>query len=310
VFTTGTGVSRGRQDFYPALQALRLKRFKSYWRFVNTFTFVTRTPFGFDIGGARNTQQFRNETADTILRLSQPITGLPEIIRQPFPVEMTPVQAKMYRGMADDMYLFLEQGGLVAASNTLVQLTRLRQLLICPKIIDPNCKSYGGGIEGILDHMDEEEDRRHSVIFTPFTDAIPYISEAFKAKGYGKQIIFQRGMDSNDLINAENYFRGNPDSIAIVSLMFAQSFELETGNPAYFLGYSFDPTDNEQGEGRLRRKTTSRKYVNAYYTQNLGTYDEKMLDIVNRKTLNTRIDVNDMHALNKVFGRESEQEQP
>lgn len=301
VFTTGTGVSRGRQEFFPALQALRPGRFTSYWRFVNQFCHTHRGQFGMEILGPRNTEQFRERTADTVFRPSCPVI-LPEIARQSLYCEMTPVQAKFYQQLSTEMWAHINGGeSLLVTQNVLALCTRLRQILTCPKILDPSLPEYGGGIEAALDHMAEEDDRSHCVWFTPFVDAIPYMQERLALAGRHQTVVFQHGMDMEDLKNAEATFRAEPDCVAICSIMFSQSFELESGNPAYFIGYSFNPDDNEQAEGRLRRKTTQRSTINSYYLHNMGTYDDRVLDVLSRKTLNTRVDVRDMHAIHKIL---------
>lgn len=303
--TSGTGISRGRQDFYPALQALRPDRFKSYWRYVNQYMYTNRSPFGMEILGPRNTPQFREVTADTIFRPKSAVI-LPEIIRSRLSVEMHPIQAKMYNELKERMFVYLESGELLLTQNTLALVTRLRQILCCPKILDPSIPTYGAGIENALDHMDEEDDRVHCVWFTPFTDAIPYMREALMKAGHPEPVIFRHGMDMYELAEAEERYRNNPKCQAICSIMYAQSYELETGNPAYFIGYSFNPDDNEQGEGRLRRKTTQRNSINSYYLHNLNTYDDRCLDILGRKTLNTRVDVSDAHGLKYILGVETD----
>lgn len=298
--TSGTGISRGRQDFYPALQALRPKRFKSYWRFVNQYMYTVRGQFGMEILGPRNTDSFREVTADTIFRPKSPVV-LPEILRDRLYVEMTDAQANMYNSLKEQMYYYLSSGELLLTQNTLSLLTRARQVLCCPKILDPGINTCGAGIEGVLDHMEEDSDRQHCVWFTPFVDAIPYMQQALHAKGYEHQVVFQHGMDMSDIGEREEIFRSNPKCVAICSTMYAQSYELETGNPAYHIGYSFNPDDNEQAEGRLRRRTTLRNAINSFYVFNVGTLDERGLDILGRKYLNTRVDVRDAHGLRDLL---------
>lgn len=295
-FLTGTGASRGRQEFFPVLRALRPTQFTSYWRFVSQWCYTHRGPFGTEIAGPKDTPKFREVTANTIFRPST-TPKLPPISRSAIPVEMTALQAKLYHALANDMMAIMGSGQILMTPNTLALTTRLRQVLVCPKILDPEIKTYGAGLEAILDHIAEDDGRQHSVVFTPFVDAIPFIQERLRIAGITDHIIFQHGMDSNALKEGEEAFRERPGSIAIVSILFAQSFELETGQGAYFLGHSFNPDDNEQAEGRLRRKTTKLDSVPAYYVQNLGTYDERSLSILDRKTLNTRVDIRDLHGL-------------
>lgn len=299
---TGSPESKGRQDLFPILQLLHPYKYPSYWRYVNQYLQVVRGPFGMEIEGPINTHKFREYTNSEIYRPSLPITGLPPIIRQTLPIEMQPKQRELYNTLLREMFIYKEDGSLLMTSNILAKVTRLRQILCCPKIIDPQFPEYGAGIEATLDHMAEDPDSRsHAVWFTPFTDAIPFMQERLKNEGYRKQVIFRHGMSSNDMKECEEFFRANPDSVAICSILFAQSYELETGNPGYFIGYSFDPEDNKQSEWRLRRLTTTNAFVNCYYLHNLNTYDDRQLTILSDKTLNTRVDMQDMHNLQKLL---------
>jgi len=299
-FLSGTPIWKGRQDYWPLLHILNPQKFSSYWRFVDKFCHVVRGQFGMEILGPRNTEAFRELTKGEIFRPSQPIK-LPAIVRQTLPVEMYPAQAKAYNQIKDEMLLELVDGGLMVTSHLLAQITRLRQLCCCPAILDPKL-GYGAGVLAVLDHMEEAEDRQHCVWFTPFVDAIPHMQKALRMAGYEKTVVFQSGMSMRDLEEAEVSFRLDRETIAIVSIQYAQSFELETGNPGYFIGYDWYPGTNAQAEGRQRRKTRNEDdSINMFYVQNLGTYDDKMLEDLSMNTLNTQVDMNDARAIKNIL---------
>ena len=295
---TGNPINKGRQNFWPILHLLNRKKYPSYWRFVQNYVITNKGAFGVQYEGPKNTPAFREYTKDVIFRSQSEITGLPATLRDVIPVKMTPKQARLYESLAEDMIAFLESGELLIVANTLAKVTRLRQCLVCPMILDPEIGEYGAGIEATLDHMHEDtEERSHCVWATPFTQAIPYMKEALKKAGHNKIVTFMHGMTTEDLKLCEQYFRTNKDAIAICSIQFAQSYELETGNPVYFIGYDFDPTNNEQMEWRLRRLTNERGFVNAYYIRNLETYDDTQLQMLSDHTINTKVDYSDMRAL-------------
>lgn len=301
IFLSATPVSKGRQQIYPLLHVCRPHRFKSYWAFVNTYLIVMRGAFAVELLGPKNTLKFREVTKDIAFIPKSPIKGLPQVIRSTLVVEMTEDQRDFYNRLRDDMYIRLNSGEILLTSNILATCTRLRQVLCCPAILDPHL-GYGGGVEGVLDHMEEgEEERQHCVWFTPFTDAIPYFKQALQGAGFEKIVTFQSGMGLEELEDAEERFRADREYKAIVSIKYAQSFELETGFPAYFIGYDWDPYENSQGEGRLARLTSQRKSIPAYYVHHLGTYDDRLLEVNGTKVSNTKVDMESIQVLKTLF---------
>lgn len=302
IFLSATPVSKGRQEYWPLLNVCRPKEFKSYWQFVSHYLIVMQGQFSKEIVGPKNTIQFREAVKNICFTANSPITGLPRILRSTIPVEMEPKQERFYRQFEEDMFIEKSDDSILMASNILAKITRLRQLLCCPAIIDP-ALGLGAGIPAILDHMEEDLDKRHHCVwFTPFIDAIPFMRQALIDAGYPNVVSFQSGMELDDLQDAEMFFREHGDSVAICSIMYAQSYELETGYPAYFCGYSWDPFENMQGEGRLVRLTTQRDYVNSYYIQNINTCDDRLLYVNGTKVSNTKVDMRNIPVIKTLFG--------
>lgn len=302
IFLSATPVSKGRQEYWPLLQTCRPQEFKSYWQFVGRYLIVMQGQFSKEIVGPKNTEQFREAVKNICFTAKSPITGLPKVVRSTIPIEMEPIQEKFYRQFEEEMWALKSSGDVLIASTILAKITRLRQLLCCPAIIDP-ALGFGAGIPAILDHMNEDlEKRHHCVWFTPFTQAIPFMTRALNEEGFHSVVTFQSGMELEDLEASEMHYRENPDSVAICSIMYAQSYELETGFPGYFCGYSWDPYDNMQGEGRLTRLTTKRDFIPMYYIQNMNTYDDRVLAVNGAKVSNTKIDMRNLPVIQNLFG--------
>lgn len=277
---SGTLVRDGAQDLWPILHMLAPREFPSYWAFVREHCFVEDTPWGGpDIIGVRDKEKLKRVIASRVMYRPKRVLlpELPPKTRQPLLVEMQPKQRKMYETLERDMWLQLTGGaGMVLAPTPLSVLTRLRQVLICPRILDqaPSVP-YGAGIETILDHV-EERDEGHFVVFTPFTKAIPHLAEYLKRRLLLPEVfVFQGGMKPEEVARNERVFKTS-EGVAIISIDFAQSFNLETCSLGYFLGYSYNPDDNIQAEDRLWRMTSQRG-VNIYYLQHRGTIEEHIL---------------------------------
>lgn len=292
--------SKGRQEIWPLLHSARPLLFKSYWNFVNAFCITNRGPFGFQILGPKETEKYKKAVAPVVYQPSMPITGIPKITRSTIPIELSGPVRKMYDNLLKEMYVELSDGKVLISSTVLAKVTRLRQLLCCPAILDP-ALGLGDGIETILEHMEEDEERLHCAIFVPFTDALPYFEAYLKSRGFDSVVTFRGGMSLNELQVAEEQFRSDPNCVSLCSVKFAESFELETGFPAYFCGYDWDPYVNAQGEGRLARLTTKRDFIPSFYIHHMNTYDDRLLEVCGNKISNTKIDMVNIGELKKLF---------
>lgn len=299
ILLSGTPVSKGRQEYWPTLHMFRPKLFPGYWAFVSRYIVVVKGPFGVELCGPKNTELFREKVKTTIYRPSMPITGLPKVVRSTLPCELEDEVRDLYEKLWEEMLVDIG-GNLVVSSTVLAKITRIRQLLLCPKILDTSLP-YGIGMETIVDHMQEEEGREHCVWYTPYTDAIPFIQEYLALNGYHKTVVFRGGMDYTKIGEAEEYFRHEKDSVAICSISFSESFELETAKQGYFLSYDFDPYINQQAEGRMPRLTSEGDFVNAYYVHHLNTYDDRLLEINGDKVSNTKIDTSKVEEVKHLI---------
>ncbi|KAH0534209.1 hypothetical protein GP486_008925, partial [Trichoglossum hirsutum] len=125
---------------------------------------------------------------------------MPKTERHRLYVEMNKEQHVLYQQFLDDGYVWNEETGTMhVASTSMERVLFFRKLLVTPKLIDP---SYGVGaaIEGLGDEFEElEGDARHIVVFTPFIDAIPVISEYLRGRGAKAVFTLQGGVEPDDL---------------------------------------------------------------------------------------------------------------
>lgn len=287
-FLSGTPASRGPQDLWTVMSMIDPVRYRSYWRWVDEFCLVETTPFGRQITGVRNLPRF-NQLMETYLYIRKKADILPELppkTRSKIPIEMTPKQAKLYHSLRKDMIAELEGSGeVLITTTTLEKLLRLRQILVTPKLLDPEFPEYGGAIEAFMDRI-EDLDEPHCVFFTPFAQALPILAERLQRAGH-KYITLRGGLSPFEVERLENEFR-EQGGIALCSIQFAQSYSLSTSSQAYFAGYEYDPNVNEQAEDRLHR-FDSVEACNMWYFSHSDTVDDQILDILNAKsnTVNT-----------------------
>jgi SNF2 family DNA or RNA helicase len=286
-FESGTPVSRGAQEFWTYLNCIDPKLFSSYWKFAGTFCELFAGRWGTEIIGPRNAEEFgrllkqyaRIRTAEDPGIAEQ----LPQKSRNPLYVELDDDQYKVYKDLGADKFSWTETGRLILAGNSMEATIRFRQLLVCPKILDPTL-SLGAAFTDFLQNFDDwSPEERHTVIFSPFTGAFPHFRKALEDKGVP---VFQLsgGISSDEQQRQIRLWRENK-GVMLNSIRYAESYSLEPARTAYFIGYEWDPNMNLQAEDRLRRLTT-RYNLAMYYYRYAGTVDDDMCYTVNWKHVN------------------------
>lgn len=259
------------------------KTFSSYWKFIETYCYTQMTSYGREILGIKKeAREGWNRLIKTkCSQLTKEDLGHNPTQRSILYVDMDESQERLYKQFQEDMYALTESGDIVLAQTAMGQTLRYRQILVCPKIIDPTA-SYGAAFADVLEQL---QDDPHAVIFTPFTSAIPHFVQGLKEAGHQNVYVLsgQEGLVSDDLSRILEQFRKNR-GIVICSILYATAFSLEPAKACYFIGYDYDPDNNEQAEERLNRLTTPH-LVNAYYYTYAGTYDEVMCTHVNVKRM-------------------------
>lgn len=294
---SGTPTRKGPQNWWPILNLMHPKRFTSYWRFVEEYTYVSQGYFGREIKGIKNEEDLRELLRNYMSRhLKKDVAkDLPAKIRERLPVEMEPKQARVYKQLKQDLMTMLKDE-LYMVENKLELMIRIRQLLCCPQILDPTLPD-GGGLETIIDRM--HTDSAHSVIFVPFIDGIPFIKARLEKEGFGPVIVLQGGLDPDELSKRISIFK-EQEGVCICSIRYSQSFELDTCQYAYFLGFEWDPDTNEQAEDRLHRMHV-RHVVNVWYIIHAGTIDNHVMEEVNEKHRNIEKMLRDPNSLQRIL---------
>jgi len=284
ILASGSLVSKNPASMFTAFQIIAPTTFTSYWRFVNTFCFVSDGHFGKHVGGVKNVKALQKVMDRYIAYIPKEVVAgeVPEGRRQFIDAMMTPSQEHAYNDVADDMIHMSESGQLIIAQTVLSQLIRLRQLLCCPRILDP-ALGMGGGFQVILEAL---ELTPHMVIFVPFRLACEHIRDALRDEGYNANMI--RGGITSEEQNAKIAYFKNTRSVLVCTISYAESFDLETCNTSYFLGYDYSLNQNEQAEGRTQRVISEAEFVTWNYIRYIGTVDEDMLMNLNEDMSNVR----------------------
>lgn len=250
-----------------------LKLFRSYWRYVKTFCIVADGEYGQEIVGTRNVSRLKLLMDKYFAYIPEKVIAdqQPEGRRNAINAIMTKEQKRIYDELTEDMVAFLGNGELIVASTPVGMYLKMRQLLCCPKILDESL-GMGAGYETILDRL---VDQPHAMIFVPFRLGVTHIVKALKDKGYSAEGMMG-GIGHVEQQAILERFRINR-GIIVCTIAYAESFDAETCDTSYFLGYDFNVDPNQQAEGRTQRGISEHKFVTWNYIKHVGTYDEIML---------------------------------
>lgn len=302
---TGSPVSKGAEQFWTYLHLMNPKLFSSYWKWVNTFCIVIDGPFGKEVHGTKNLDSLQQVLRQYFVLLRKEDVGRLKKRRMFLEAVMTPEQSKAYNKMRDDMYLELEDGELLVAATPMTVCLRLRQLLCCPAILDPRL-GIGGGLEAIIEELKElSSDDQHTVIFTPFRAAVPIISEAIRTALNKPTFEFMGGLEPDKLEARLAQWR-KQKGVGVCVIKYAESFDMETCDKGFFLGYEWDPYENYQAEDRVDRRNNLNPYIRMFYTRMQGTYDEDVMSVLVHKAVNLNAIYGDHKKLKMLLSRRIE----
>lgn len=305
VLMSGSAISKGPEDVWPALHILDPKLWSSYWKYVYTWCEVSDGIFGKQIIGpkADRVVQWANAVSPYIFMRTKEMVGsqMPPFNRLLLDVEMPKWQKDLHDQMLREGFTSItvenedgdqEERFIMAGASTLSRLYKVRLALICPKALDPSY-DYGQGIEDIYETNLESEITQY-LVCTPFKKPIPYLAEYLSSKG-ARVWTLQGGIGLPEQERRIAAWRASlasatPDkpSVIISTTKYAESWEVPEASYGYSLGYEWDPEDNKQAEARIHR-LSSQDPVFWYYVRHLGAYDEDHLQLLTDKAYNREL---------------------
>lgn len=283
---TGTLISKGPQDTWTVFNLIDKKRFSSYWTFVEHFCNLIDNPWGGkEIVGLKEDriQEWHRLLSSYAYVVSEDDPEIqnqrPPITRQRLVVKMDTDQAKQFKELKKEMMIYLEQDDtLIVAQNSFVKLLRLRQLLVCPKLLAPSL-SIGGAMTDFVKMIKEGDLQLPSVIFTPFVAAFEPMKAYLREKELPHVFTLSGGIHADERDRRIDAWR-RAHGVMLCSILYAQAFSLEPATKAFFIGAEWDPNDNRQAEKRLHRLTTLNP-INIWYYTYESDEDERLFDVLN-----------------------------
>ncbi len=258
---TATWASKGPQDLWPILHCIDRKFFSSYWRFVETWCFVNNAQFGKEIFGVRNADKLKALLANNYYRtrtwkeVGQQFRigkeNIEPVVRRVQHVSMTETQAVLYDGLATRSECRFD-GELLLAQNSLDRLTKSLQMALSPALLFKTGE-VGGAVEWLGEQVMPLDS---AVIFLPYKGLAQICAKYFRDSGYTGEMYTLYGGLPIDVVDETVIDWRKKKGLMFCTISFAQSFDLSSADYAYFLGFDWDPNNNIQAEGRMRRFDT------------------------------------------------------
>ena len=260
---TGTPGDKGPPDWWAYFNLIDSKKFGSYWDFVGHFMVLEHTPYGLEILEQRmDTKEEWDRLVNEYCWIIREGEMKPPVQRQLITFSLDADQQKLYDDVTEEMMSFVNDE-IVFAQNSMVQFLRLRQILICPKILGESLE-VGGAIKRVVEEIQDNE-LKHSVIFTPFTQAFEPFTQYIQEKKCGPVYHLRGGITSDQQHTRLQEYRAK-GGIILCSVKYAEAFSLEPATRSFFIGSDESPDVNRQAEKRLSRLTSADDILANYLT--------------------------------------------
>lgn len=283
-FLSGTPIVKAAGDLWPILHLIDKQRWSSYWRFVKQYAITWEDQFGWHVEGVTNAKGLWAEVSSVALRrtVAEVQPYLPPKIRQRVPLTMTPKQAKAYRQLEKDMIMEIGDGRLLLAPTKLASVTRMRQLLVTPRLL--GIDDDGAALTAIIESLSSSP--RDLVIFTPFAQAMPFIRDLIERKVNMPVYSIRGGLAQGKFEEQLEFFRSRFEiepGVLLSTVQMGKSWSVaEVTHEVAMLGFDWNNTTQHQAEARVHRDGQKDTVLARYYVHE-GALDYDGLDVLSGK---------------------------
>jgi SNF2 family DNA or RNA helicase len=282
---TGTPTVKHAADIFGILHFLFPEKYTSYWQFAERYFHVGENVFGqteiLSEKKHRIEELQKNVGIISVQRKRRDVMEwLPDKERFTFYCKMDTRQRKAYDEML--RYFFVEENE-IDAPSVLAQLTRLRQICLCPQLLGINAPS--AKTEAFIEWLSESVPNGDGVIvMSMFTSYLHILKKTLESKGYKIGMIHGE-MSSHEKSEAADSFQKGKFDVLLCNIISAGTgFTLDRAEHVVFMDKAWNPAENEQAEDRITPTTTDNVHkhsIISFVCQD--SVDERVNDLLDKK---------------------------
>lgn len=301
VALSGTPISHGPHDLWPALNAMDSLSFPSRDRWVNRYCLVERGWYKDEVLGLdeQTEPEFRRSMAGQMRRVAKEdvLKDLPPKVYTTRYVELPTSQRKAYNDLSKKMIAELPCGDELTVMETLALYTRLAQLASASADVttqedldkdgnpvmrlDVTLKAPSWKVDALLDIM-EERPGEPVVCFSPSRQLVNLAGESAKEKGYRVGYVVG-GQGAQRQKDVDAFQAGELDLLCVTTQAGGVGLTLTRSSTAVFLSRPWSYIESSQAEDRLHRIGSSGSSVEIIDVVASDTIDQYV-----RETLQSR----------------------
>ncbi len=250
---SATPYSLHNAEVWTSLNLIDPKKFRSYWRFYDTFVHTIMVGDFPKIVGDRNTDVFAALVSNYMMQRTpeQCMDELPPVRREKILVDMHPKQATAYIGMANTMIAELA-GKPLAAPTPLSRLTRLRQIASTTMTLWE--EDYSGKLDAVVEFVKEVDCQ--VVVATRYRQTVKALGRRLRGEKISAAPLVG-GMGSERVQDA---FHANKFQVLVMTRdAGGESLNLDNADLMIVLERPWNPATEEQLEGRVLRPASGKK---------------------------------------------------
>ena len=283
IVMTGSPIVNNPLDIYTLLMIVRpqMHDMKKRREFLDEYTFWTPTGrgrgvkvFGIKYG---KREQFHNYTEPfTIRRMKKDVLAyLPDKYRRVVTLDMDPEQEEVYRQMAEELIVELDNEESISAPSVLAKLIRLRQINLDPGILGINAPS--SKTEFLMDLVKDGPPKL--VVFTTFEQYVKRISRLFEAEGIN-HVSISGSVSVDERFARVQKFQNDPEvQVALGTIKtMGEGITLTAASDVVLMDRWWTPAANNQAIDRLHRPG-QKNAVQIILPTNEGSIDQ-VLDAI------------------------------
>lgn len=286
---TGTPSVKHGSDVYGLLHFIDPIKFSSFWQFTARYWNIEDNGWGKDLGDSRKAREDELKAVISIhsvqRKRKEVMKWLPKATHQTIPVELGKKQLKLYDSMfetfvasADDLE--------IDVMNKLVQLTRLRQLCLDPRLL--GFKEVGAKTTALLEFAEDNTDP--FVVMTTFSSYFDLVKPDLEKLGKRVGVIDGSVSKKNRQKLVDLFQNGKIDILLCNIIAAGTGLTLDKSDTILFLDKDYNPANNEQAQDRIVPTTEERYHpINVISLVASGTVDERVNEILDRKEDLTKV---------------------